>query len=378
MEVIASLLKKHEEYEEARAVLDALKRENRDIKTADNELFVKKSFVNDEIREKRRAAAKKIVAEIGPGRFSYDLDSYEVDAGHPWLDITNTIHRSNAFIHIMGLKFPVGSRATGTLKGKIVPVEDLMVEGIFESKAYMEGLVKKFKVDPEGTRSAVCESVRVRMMKERTSIPVELESVNKKLAEAKERLKTLEKLVAEEVPDNAIMRMLFKKKFAEREKAPKEIEELKKQIGELETNKENLEYRLKVAESLSTKEQIEKYVDEEIEFLMAFAARDWAKEVGETSLDLVAEANGIELQREELNKGIKSTRDQEAKVDSLKRAFESDFASIESYFGNKEFVDELKSIDVTKLSEEERKIVEVIREQYDKYLARAISQYEPH
>ena len=115
-----------------------------------------------------------------------------------------------------------------------------------------------------------------------------------------------------------------------------------------------------------------------IKFLMAFAARDWAKEVGATSLDLVAEANGIELQREELNKDIKPTKEQEAKVDSLKRSFDRDFESIESYFGNKEFVDELKSIDVTQLSEEERKIVEVIRDQYDKYLAKAISQYEPH
>ena len=56
--------------------------------------------------------------------------------------------------------------------------------------------------------------------------------------------------------------------------------------------------------------------------------------------------------------------------------FEKDFAAMESLFTDKEFVEELKAFDVSKLSEEEKKIVEVVRSQYEQYLAKAIAKYE--
>ena len=63
-------------------------------------------------------------------------------------------------------------------------------------------------------------------------------------------------------------------------------------------------------------------------------------------------------------------------METLKKAFDKGLESLTKLFENKAFIEELKSIDVTKLSEEEREIVEMIRGQYEQYLARVVSKYE--
>ena len=53
-----------------------------------------------------------------------------------------------------------------------------------------------------------------------------------------------------------------------------------------------------------------------------------------------------------------------SKVDKLKKALEADFDSIQKLFENKEFIEELRSFDTTGLSEDEKKMVEVILSDY--------------
>lgn len=370
---IEELIEKYRAHEEALKELQDVKIENRKIEDKITDLFVKMTLLKDQIREKRQQEASKLWGEMEQGRFTYGLTEEQKTNPNPYYgpDFIDATY-STAYISVMGLKLPVAKLE----RGRIVSVEELMVLDEFNPKFYTKGLFEKFELDPEGTKKAVCESVRVRAMKDSASCPVELRAVEKDLAENKAKLAKLEKLLDEEVPDNAIMRKIFKKKFEAIENAPKDIEETKKRIEELEIQKGNLEYRLSVAEKLTNPEAIMEYVESELAFLRAFVERDWSKEVGKTSTELADEVLKNDAERSELKKQQKPIHELDSKVSKLKRAFEKDFESISELFNNKEFVDELKTVDVSKLSEEEKKIVEVIKSQYEQYLAKTIAKYE--
>jgi hypothetical protein len=272
----------------------------------------------------------------------------------------------------MGLKLPVG----GVESYSVVPVEDLLATGNFHPQYASEGLLKKFELDPVGTKAAVCESVRVRMMKDRAACPVEIRETEKELNELGKKLASLEKLVEEEIPDNAIMRRIFKKKFEAKEKAPAEILKVRAAMEDLLARKTNLEYRGELAEKLTTPEAIAEYVDAELEFLKAFIARDWAKEVDESSAELFEESKAISEERANNRNKTENSWEAKSKVDKLKKVLEADFDSIQKLFENKEFIEELRAFDTTGLSEDEKKMVEVIRDQYNQHLAKAVARYE--
>ncbi len=370
---INELIENYRAYEVALREANAVKVQNAEIKQKETDLFVKMTFLKEQIKEKRQQQAAKLWGEMEQGRFSYGLEEGQKSNPNPYygpdfIDVTY----STAYMSVMGLKLPVGK----TESGRILSVEELMVLDEFDPKFYTKGLLEKFKIDPEGTKKAVCESVRVRMMKDREACPVEIAAIDKELVENRAKLAKLERLLDEEVPDNAIMRKIFKKKFEAIERAPEDVKKTKARIEELENTKGNLEYRLSLAEKLTTPEAIAEYVESEFKFLQEFVARDWSKEVGMTSTELVAEVAENDAQRAELRKQQTSTYEIDSKVSKLKDVFEKDFAAMESLFTDKEFVEELKAFDVSKLSEEEKKIVEVVRSQYEQYLAKAIAKYE--
>lgn len=370
---IEELIEKHRAYGRALHELEEIKVKNAEIKRKDNELFVDASFVHDEIRAKRKEQAKKLWGEMDQGRFSYGTAIETQTNPNPYYGPDEIdVRVTRAYMSVMGLKLPVASAE----RSRIITVEEYLADGDFHPEYYVRGLLQKFEIDPEGTKRAVCESVRVRMMKDRAGCPVEIQEIDKQLTEMGARLASLEKLTKEELPDNAIMRKIFKKKFDAKEKAPQEMEKLRTEMENLQAKKLNLEYRAAVAEKLTTPQAIAEYVDEELKFLQEFVARNWSKEVGETSVELQRKSDAIATERSELKKGEKSTWEAESKVKALKNAFEKDFNSLQELFGDKEFIEELRSFETSELSEEERKIVEIVRSEYDKYLAKTISKYE--
>lgn len=373
MAKIAELIEKHREYEIALREYEAIEARNKQIQLKDKEFSAKQSAVEDEIRRVRKDKASKIWGEMDQSRFTYGIVDDTKENNNPYYGPDYyDIKVSKAYISVMGLKLPVG----GVESYSVVPVEDLLATGHFHPQYASEGLLKKFELDPVGTKAAVCESVRVRMMKDRAACPVEIRETEKELNELGKKLASLEKLVEEEIPDNAIMRRIFKKKFEAKEKAPAEILKVRAAMEDLLARKTNLEYRGELAEKLTTPEAIAEYVDAELEFLKAFIARDWAKEVDESSAELFEESKAISEERANNRNKTENSWEAKSKVDKLKKVLEADFDSMQKLFENKEFIEELRSFDTTGLSEDEKKMVEVIRDQYNQHLAKAVARYE--
>lgn len=370
---IAELIEKHREYEVALREYEAIEAKNATIAAKDKELAAKEAFVRDEINRKRRAQAAKIWGEMDQRRFTYGIvDSTKANNNPYFGPDYYDIKVSKAYLSVMGLKLP----SSGIESYTVVPVEDLLVGGDFHPQYAAEGLLKKFEIDPVGTKAAVCESVRVRMMKDRAACPVEIREADKELTELGKKLASLEKLAQEEIPDNAITRKIFKKKFEAKEKAPAEILRVRAAMEDIQARKLNLEYRAELAEKLTTPEAIEAYIDEELEFLKAIISRDWEKEVGATSVELVEQSKTISEERRENRNKSESSWDAKDKAEKIKKAFDADFNSLEKLFNDKEFIEELRNFDVTGLSEEEKKMVEAIREQYSQHLAKIVARYE--
>lgn len=370
------LFEKYRVYSEALEEYEAARKVNEGVESEVTTLKGKLSGVESEIHRLREIEAKKVWDTMEKGRFSYEVTetSEEIDRGTLG-DFTRYYNLSTMSLSVMGLKIPI-SREDINHNKEPLSGEQVLAMGCLNPRGVASGLIEKFEFDPVGTKKAVCETVRVKMMKDAAGLPVEIKAIDRELAEMRARLSKLEKLVEEEVPDNAIMRKIFKKKFEAIEKAPKEIETVKAQIAVLESKKENYEYRLSVAKQMDSPEVIEKYVEDEYKFLKAFIERDYETEVSQTSTELVAQAESIKAEIKTAGAGRVDTWDKNCKARKLKEAVDADYKALFELFDNKEFVEELRSYDVSKLSEEERKMVEVVREQYEQYLLKTVQKYE--
>lgn len=373
MSRITELLERYNEYKLAEAEVERRRANNEQVKAKDEELAAKEKAIKNEIEKLRMTEAKKIWAGMEQDRFSYGLEEGQKSNPNPYygpdfIDVTY----STAYMSVMGLKLPVGK----TESNRILSVEELMVLDEFNPKFYTKGLLEKFKVDPEGTKKAVAETLRVRFMKDEAEMPVEIKRLDAEIETCNEKIEKLERLVAEELPDNVVMRKIFKKKFELKEKAPKEIEGLKMQLARLVAQKENCEYRLKLATTYKTPDQIMEFIEKEYVYLVALCDRDYKKEVSATSQKQVKEVEEVAEQRKENRTHEENVYEVSSKMKDFEKAFNADFVSLEELYGNKEFVEELKSMDISKLSEEEKKIITALRDSYEQYLMKAVQKYE--
>ena len=373
MSKITDLLAKYEELRKLEEEVKSRRANNEDVRKIDNELFVTMTTIKDEIKELRGVEAKKIWAGMDQERYTYEVITGEREVYHPYMDRTETYHSSRAYISVMGLKLLAGSMDTD---GRIASVEELLATNNFYPMGSAKGLLQKFEVDPEGTKKAVAETLRVRFMKDGASMPLEIKKLDEEITAVKDKIEKLEKLVDEDVPDNIIMRKIFKKKFEAKERAPKEIASLKRQLLDLVSKKENCEYRLKMAETYKTEEDILKFIEEEYKYLVAVCERDYEKEVSQTSQAKVEELEAVEEKRKENKAREVSVYEIDHKRGTLEKSFNADFVALEELYGDKEFVAELKSIDISKLSEDEQKIISTLRDSYEQYLLKAVQKYE--
>lgn len=373
MSRITDLLAKYAELLRVEEELERRKEHNENVRQAETTFSAEAEKLKEEINALRRTEAKKIWEGMDQERFSYEVFTGERDVYHPYVDRTETYHESRAYVSVMGLKLLAGSVETN---GRVASVDEILAANKFNPSATANGLLKKFEIDPEGTRKAVAETLRVRFMKDKEAMPIEIKKVSGEIEEIKEKIEKLEKLIQEEVPDNAIMRKIFKKKFEAKAKAPKELAALKDKLVTLETQKDNYEYRLEMAEKFKTEEDILRFVDEEYKYLVALCERDYEKEVSATSQAHVETLKDLEVRR----KANKDSRENDYEIDakrrSLETAFNKDFASLEELYGDKEFVEELKSIDFSTLSEDDRKVITALRESYEQHLMKTVQKYE--
>ena len=131
-----------------------------------------------------------------------------------------------------------------------------------------------------------------------------------------------------------------------------------------------------MAETYKTEEDILKFIEEEYKYLVAVCERDYEKEVAQTSQAKTEELAAVEEKRKENKAREVSVYEIDHKRGTLEKAFNADFVALEELYGDKEFVAELKSIDVSKLSEDEQKIISTLRDSYEQYLLKAVQKYE--
>ena len=369
MQRLLELIDKYHEYILAQKTEAEAKKQNETIRQADNKLFVEKSLVNDEIRAKKLEQARQIIKDLGEGRFFYEVETklLERDGKSKAREI------SIAYITIMGLRFPVGAEWTD---GRVVTFDEILASGKIGQLETLKQILAKFELDPVGAKFAVCEAVRIAMMKDRASLRSEIEYIESEIRKYKSELEMLEKLADEKLADNALLKQIFKKKYKLKEQAESKIEELKQEIRECELEKKHYTSRLIVAEGLVDKAAIEDFVDEELEFLRAFVSTDWDKKVSETSMDLQARVSQIEEQRQELAEKKINILPLEGNRARLDREFGAALKNMESLFDDKGFVEILRTFDTSGLSEEDVKIIELLRSEYQKYLAKFFAQYE--
>lgn len=376
MAKINELLEEYRAYQTSLAEYEETRKVDQTVDGKIKDLRGKIDLIKAEISKLRGTEAKKVWETIDQSRFSYDIAqrSETIDRGSLG-DLDRDYNASVMSIHVMGLKIPVSEVDIGYETTPLMG-DAVLKLGAMNPKRASGALLSKFELDPVGTKKAVCETVRVKAMKDAASIPQEIKMTEKQLRELISRRESIKKLLDEEVPDNAIMRKIFKKKFEAIANAPKDLALVDSQIAELTARKENLEYRLNVANSLNSPEAIEQYVESEYEYFKAFVERDWEKEVGSTSSELTEEIVSIE---DEIKKAVNSRPNcygKQINASRLKDVFEKDFSAIMESFGDKTFIEELRSIDLTKLPEEERRIVEVVKDKYEQHMAKAIQKYE--